>query len=36
MEDALKGSSIKEEHHALIGAALQGYRSAEAGLHSVF
>ena len=36
MEDALKGSSIKEEHRALIGMALQGYRSAGAGLHEVF
>ena len=36
MEDALKGSSIKEEHRALIGTALQGYRSAGAGLHEVF
>jgi hypothetical protein len=36
MEDALKGSSVKEEHRALIGTALQGYRSAGAGLHEVF
>jgi hypothetical protein len=36
MEDTLKGSSIKEEHRALIGAALQGFRSAGAGLHEVF
>ena len=36
MEDTLKGSSIKEEHRALIGVALQGFRSAGAGLHEVF
>ena len=36
MEDALKGSSIKEEHRALIGVALQGYQSAGASLHEVF
>jgi hypothetical protein len=36
MEDTLKDSSIKEEHRALIGAALQGYRSTGAGLHEVF
>ena len=36
MEDTLKGSSIKEEHRALIGAALQGFRSTGASLHEVF
>jgi hypothetical protein len=36
MEDTLRGSSIKEKHRALMGAALQGFRSAEAGLHEVF
>ena len=36
MEETLKGSSLKEEHRALIGAALQGSRSAGAGLHEVF
>jgi hypothetical protein len=36
MEDTLKDSSIKEEHRALIGAALQGFQSTEAGLHEVF
>ena len=36
MEDALKGSSIKEEHRALIGSALQGYRSTGSGIHEVF
>ena len=35
-EEALKGCSLKEEHRALIGAALQGYRSIGAGLHEVF
>jgi hypothetical protein len=36
MEDALKGSSIKEEHRALMGTALESYRSAGAALHEVF
>jgi hypothetical protein len=35
-EEALRGCSLKEEHRALIGATLEGYRSAEAGLHEVF
>jgi hypothetical protein len=35
VEEALRGSSIKE-HRALIGTALEGYRSAGAGLHEVF
>lgn len=36
MEEALTGSSIAEEHRALIGAALQGFRSAEARICEVF
>ena len=36
MEYTLKGSSIKEEHRALIGAVMQGFRSAEVVLHEVF
>ena len=36
MEAALIGSSLKDEHRALIGAALQGFWSAEAGMHEVF
>ena len=36
VEEALKGCSLKEEHRALIGTALEGYRSIEAGLHEVF
>jgi hypothetical protein len=36
VEEALRGSSIKEEHRALIGTALEGYRSAGAGLYEVF
>lgn len=36
IEETLKGSSLKEEHRALIGAALQGFWSAGAGLHEVF
>ena len=36
VEEALKGCSLKEEHRALIGTVLEGYRSAEAGLHEVF
>jgi hypothetical protein len=35
-EEALKGCSLKEEHRALIGTTLEGYRSAEAGLREVF
>ena len=35
-EEALKGCSLKEEHRALIGTALEGYRSVEAGLREVF
>jgi hypothetical protein len=36
MEAALTGSSLKEEHRALIGAALQGFWSSEAGMHEAF
>jgi hypothetical protein len=36
VEETLKGSSFKEEHHAMIGAALQGFQSAGGGLHEVF
>ena len=36
MEDDLKGSSIKEEHRALMGTVLESYRSAGAALHKVF
>jgi hypothetical protein len=35
VEETLKGSSLKEEH-ALIGAALRGFRSTGASLHEVF
>ena len=35
-EEALKGCSLKEEHRALMGTTLEGYRSAEAGLREVF
>ena len=36
MEAAMTGSSLKEEHRALIGAALQGFRSTEAGMREAF
>ena len=36
MEEALTGSSLKEEHHALVGAVLQGFRSTEAGMLEAF
>nr|XP_045089558.1 chromosome partition protein MukB-like [Aegilops tauschii subsp. strangulata] len=36
MEETLKGSSLKEEHCAMICATLQGFRSAGAGLNEVF
>ena len=36
MEAALTGSSLKEEHRALIGVVLQGFRPVEAGMREVF
>jgi hypothetical protein len=36
MEAALTGSSLKEEHRTLIGTALQGFQSTEAGMREAF
>ena len=36
VEETPRGSSIKEEHRALMGTALESYRSAGAVLHEVF
>ena len=36
IEVALMGSSLTKEHRALIGAALQGFRSTEARMREVF
>ena len=36
MEETLKGSSPKEEHRALIGMVLQGFRFMGVGMHEVF
>ena len=36
VEGTRRGASIKEEHHALMGTVLEGYRSARAVLHEVF
>lgn len=30
------GASLREEHRVLVGAVLQGFRSAKTGMHEVF